>query len=388
MRRRSSPSPLFLLSALFSTVLSFFLGGPSQLTAGPIYSVVDLGALGTGSAMPAALNGSGMAVGFVTDVSGNQVPVAFSGQASPLGGVGQASGVNDTGTVVGTQMTGGNPIVTEWSNGQATSLNVSGYGTGINNAGQVVGGYLTPNGQLHAFTSSNGKMVDLGTLAGGTWSSSYAVNAAGEIVGTSAIGNGLFRAFFSNGTGMTSLGTFAGTNGSSYALGLNSYGEIVGNAQTAQGFAHAFLWNGAALIDLGTLGGSQSYAYGVNDAGTVVGYSLTSDNSTHAFVYADGVMLDLNHLLPVGSEWTIEDAYAINAAGDILGTGVFDGQSYAVELLPSGVDAEVLGGTDVLSTPEPAAGRMCVAGVVLMAAGMLLRSRACRGCWCLPRSRS
>lgn len=387
MRRPSTPSPLFLLSALFSTVLSFFLGGPSRLAAGPIYSVVDLGALGTGAAMPAGLNSSGTAVGFVTNVSGNQVPVSFNGQASPLGGVGQASGVNDAGTVVGTQMAGANPILTEWSNGQSTNLNISGYGTGINNAGQVVGGYVTGNGQLHAFTWSNGTMVDLGTLAGGTWSSAYAVNASGEIVGTSAIGNGLFRAFFSNGAGMTSLGTFAGTKGSSYATAINDYGEIAGNAQTAQGFAHAFLWNGAALIDLGTLGGTQSYAYGVNDSGTVVGYSLTSDNSTHAFVYANGVMLDLNHLLPIGSGWTIEDAYAINAAGDILGTGLFDGQSYAVELLPSDPGANVIGGADVvLATPEPGSLWACAAGLLLISLGRLLRSRACRGCLCLPRS--
>lgn len=161
MRRLDSPSPVLPISALFSTILSF-LGGPSQLTAGPIFSVVDLGALGTGSAMPAALNGSGTAVGFVTDLQGNQIPVSFTGQASPLGGVGQANGVNDSGTVVGTQMSGANPTVTEWSNGQANSLNISGYGMAINNTGQVVGGYLTPNGQLHAFSWSDGGLLDLG----------------------------------------------------------------------------------------------------------------------------------------------------------------------------------------------------------------------------------
>lgn len=366
MRRSAYTSPHLLLPVLFSTVLSFFLGGPSKLAAGPIYSVVDLGSLGSGSAMPAALNGSGTAVGFVTDVYGSQIPVSFNGQATALGGVGQANGVNDSGTVVGTQLAGANPTVTEWSNGQAQNLHISGYGTAINNAGQVVGGYVTPGGQLNAFTWSNGTLSDLGTLAGGNWSSAYAVNAGGEIVGTSAIGNGLFRAFYSNGVGMTSLGTFAGTSGSSYAMAVNDYGEIAGNAQTAQGYSHAFLWNGATLIDLGTLGGTQSYAYGVNDSETVVGYSLTSDNSTHAFVYSNGVMMDLNLLLPVGSGWTIEDAYAINNVGDILGTGLFAGQSYAVELQPTATSGLILSDA-VLATPEPGGGALCALGVMVLA---------------------
>ena len=41
-------------------------------------------------------------------------------------------------------------------------------------------------------------------------------------------------------------------------------------------------------------------------------------------------MIDLNQLIPVGSEWTIDAAYGINAAGDIVATGTLNGQSYAV----------------------------------------------------------
>jgi len=210
-------------------------------------------------------------------------------------------------------------------------------------------------------------MTDLGTL-GGTWSTATAINGSGEIVGTSALANGLFSAFYSNGSGMTSVGTFSGTHGSSYAMAVNDYGEIVGDAQNAHGFANAFLSEGSGLVDLGTLGGTQSYAYGVNDAGTVVGYSLLSDNSSHAFVYSNGVMLDLNDLLPIGSGWTIEDAYSINASGDILGMGTFGGADYAVELIP-GDDSAVAGGESRLTfaTPEPAAFALGVIGLALVA---------------------
>lgn len=357
--------PHLLLLVWPCSVLSFFLGGPSRLAAGPIYSVVDLGSLGSGAAMPAGINNSGTAVGFVTDINSNQIPVTFTGTVNSLGGYGQANGINDAGTVIGTEWSNGNPSVTEWSNGESKNL-LPGYGTGINNAGEVVGGYLTAAGQLHAFTWSNGKMVDLGTLPGGTWSSAYGVNAWGEVAGTSATANGGFRAVVSNGGSLTSIGTFAGTNGNSYGLGINDFGEVVGNAQNAQGFAHAFVWMGGTLVDIGTLGGGQSYAYAVNDSGTVVGYSLTSDNSSHAFVYSNGVMLDLNNLIPMGAGWTIDEAYAINNSGDILGEGTLDGQLYAVELLPSSKNDAIVSSDEVLATPEPSALWLTAAGLILV----------------------
>lgn len=367
--RRSIRSRSGLLLAWSITVLSYFLGGSSHLAADPIYSVVNLGALGSGAAMPAAINNSGATVGFVTNPAGYQIPVTFNGQPSPLGGDGQANGLNNAGTVIGTELTNNNPDVTEWANGESTSLNIRGYGTAINNTGEVAGGYITGNGQLHAFAWSKGTMTDLGTLPGGTWSTASAINASGEIVGTSAMGNGLFSAFYSNGSGMTSIGTFGGTGGSSYAMAVNDYGEIVGDAQNARGFANAFIWAGGTLTDIGTLGGAQSYAYGVNDAGTVVGYSLLSDNSSHAFVYSNGVMLDLNSLLPIGSGWTIEDAYSINALGDIVGTGTFDGASYAVELLPEDGSAPGMSPNSINASaiPEPAAWLLGALGLIFIA---------------------
>lgn len=368
--RRSAPR--IRLVACSCSVLSFILGGPLKISADPIYSIVNLGSLGSGAAMTSGINNSGATVGFVTNPSGDQIPVTFDGQANSLGGYGQANGINDGGTIVGTQIINNSPSVTEWTNGQASSLNISGYGTGISNSGQVVGGYITDSGQLHAFTWSNGTMIDLGTLPDGTWSSAYGVNSSGEITGTSALGNGRFSAFVSNGTGLSSLGTFEGSNGSSYGLAINDSGEVVGNAQTAQGYSHAFAWLGGSLIDLGTLSGTQSYAYGVNDSGTVVGYSLMSDNSSHGFVYWNGVMLDLDSLLPIGSDWTIDAAYGINSGGDILGTGTVDGQMYAVELLPSySNSADVVDA--VAPVPEPASWLLGAMGAIVVALVVRLR---------------
>jgi hypothetical protein len=63
-------------------------------------------------------------------------------------------------------------------------------------------------------------------------------------------------------------------------------------------------------------------------------------------------MLDLNSLLVIGSEWTIDGAFGINDAGQILAQATYDGQHYAVELNP------------ILTTPEPAALTLVLLGLV------------------------
>lgn len=364
MKRLDSLAPHTLRFASFSAaaLLSFFfLSGPPCLKAGPIFSVQNLGALGSSAATVSSINSSGLATGFVTDTYGNQIPVSFSGgQANPLGGYGQANGVNAAGTIIGTSFSNNNPYVSEWSNGKTMNLGIPGYGVAINNADEVAGGYETVNGQLHAFDWSNGHLVDLGTL-GGSWGSANALNSSGQLAGTSSTRSGVFNAFFSNGSTLVNLGTFGGAN--SYGMAINDSGEVVGSAQTSKGFLNAFVWNGGGLKDLGTLGGSQSYAYGLNNSGTVVGSSWTSGNLTmHGFIYSNGVTIDLNTLLPISSGWTIDAAYAINNAGDIVGIGTLDGKSYAVELTP-----------ECLATPEPT--MLLVAGLGLLAAGKMRRQK-------------
>jgi probable HAF family extracellular repeat protein len=341
------------------SLLFFLLLGTASLEAASLYTVESLGFLGTGAALATGVNSSGAAVGWVTDSHGNVNPVSFlKGQAAALGSGGQANAINNGGVTVGTLFTGGGPSVVEWSGGQMTSLGVAGYGTAINNAGQVAGGYVAPGGQMHAFTWSNGALVDLGTL-GGSWSSAYSINASGQTAGASMTGGGTFHAFFSNGGTMQDLGTLGGAN--SYGMALNDAGKVTGSAQTASGYSTAFVWDGQQMKSLGTLGGTQSYGYGIDSNGDVVGYSWTGDGVTHGFLYSDGVMIDLNALLEIGSGWTIDGAYGINDAGQILAQATHDGQRFAIELNPT------------LATPEPAALGLVLLG--LLAVTGLRRNR-------------
>lgn len=115
---------------------------------------------------------------------------------------------------------------------------------------------------------------------------------------------------------MTNLGTLGGA-GDGEARAINSSGQIVGYSQTIDGNPHAFLWEKGSMIDLGTLGGRESFALDINDAGEAVGYSATSNGEYHAFLWKDGVMTELNQT----AGYLFSSAVAINAAGQIVGTG-------------------------------------------------------------------
>ena len=339
------------LTTRSGVALLILVAVPFLSRAASVYSVQSLGPLGSGVAQPSAINDSGLAVGYITNSQGNQAAISFAnGQSTTLGVNALAQGVNNSGIVVGVTYKGLDPSVAEWSHGQLTTLPISGYATSINNLGQVAGGYITSNNELHAYVSTGGTLTDLGTL-GGTWSSAYGINSIGQVTGTSLTSSSVFRAFFTNSSGMNDIGTLGGSN--SYGMAINDSGHIVGNSQTLTGFSHAFVWTGQRMIDLGTLGGSQSYAYGINNSDLVVGASfVTGNEEEHGFVYSNGVLADLNDLLPLGSGWTIDNAYAVNNTGDILATGTLNGQSFAVELTPSTV------------TPEPSGFLFAAAGLI------------------------
>ena len=330
-------------------VLSFILA----LRAGPAdalqYTVTDLGTLPGGTTSNAnAINSSGQIAGISEQIAGNiaesvQAFLYSNGSMQDLGTLGgptsAAYGINDSGQVVGQADINAAGVAHAflYSGGSMHDIDTLGsegsVANGINASGQIVGQVdleINSAFAIHAFLYSGGSMQDLGTLPGGTFSSANAINASGQIVGGADTpgSGGVSHAFlYSNGT-MQDLGTLGGN--SSSASGINASGQIVGSAfLSGDTVGHAFLYSNGKMQDLGTLAGNtESVAEGINDSGQIVGRSFgdagggrIGGNAEYGFLYRGGTMLNLNSL-EGNAGWELEEATAINDAGDIVGDGV------------------------------------------------------------------
>lgn len=317
----------------------------------PAYHITDLGTLGGTFSQGQDINASGQVTGesyttgdaphhaFLWTPTTPNGPDGTLHDLGTLGGSYSAGlGINDSGHVTGQSDTTGNAAYraflydgTLHDLGTLGGTNTSAWD--INDSGQVTGSSdLTVAGPAHAFLY-DGTMHDLGTL-GGSSSNGTGINASGQVAGFSYMtGDATQHAFLYDGT-LHDLGTLGGSY--SAALGINDSGQVTGDSNlTLDGPAHAFLYDGTMMHDLGTLGGTVSSAYGINAGGQVVGNSLTPAGAYHAFLYMSGAgMVDLNSLIDPQSGWELDNAKAINDAGQITGIGTIGGQSRAFLLTP------------------------------------------------------
>jgi probable HAF family extracellular repeat protein len=253
--------------------------------------------------------------------------------------------INDLGQIVGSSSIGGSfePLhAFRYTGGVMTDLGTLGgrnsTAFSINNDGIAVGGAdITNTVSTHGFFY-NGAMLDIDPSGGLSTSGLRDINEGGLAVGST---DGIF--LYSNGT-ISEIGSLGGNN--AYGLSINNSGLIAGVFSTNSN-GHALLYTGGQVQDLGTLGGAVSAAWSINDSGVVVGsadpagvdtlnWTYNGEPGGHAFLWKNGVMLDLNNLIPNGSGWTLTIAHAINASGQIVGTGKNpNGQTHAFLLTPT-----------------------------------------------------
>jgi hypothetical protein len=167
------------------------------------------------------------------------------------------------------------------------------------------------------------------------------------------------------GTSATSLGTLPGDDHSN-GVDINDAGHAVGRSMGRPGGGQfAFFWDGTAMLEIPMLpGGTFLEATALNNVDQVVGRGDQYGAYQSAFLWeaSTGVTVDLQTLLPTGSGWELQQANAINDAGQIAGYGYHDGQLHAFLMspstLPSPTDtlvADVVAGASV-STDDGAPG--------------------------------
>lgn len=329
----------------------------------PRYRIVDLGTLGGADSSAQALNDHDQVAGWAETADGQHHAFLYnSGVMQDLGTLiggsdSYATAINESGQVAGySGINGSGPQFPQvyqgfiWDQDGMKSLGAlfcpcsyndrygkSG-GYGINDQGWVSGDSETVRGHwvVHAMLWRAGTLQDLGGGAG-DWSISrlFDVNDTGLAVGDYAPDGGRQQVFdreasLWRGDTRTGLGTLAGDS-SSTALAVNLSGVVVGWSGTYDGASsRAFLWRGRDMHDLGALHhAANSAALAINASGEVVGWSGDREGATHAFLWRAGRMIDLNDSIPEYSGWVLNQASGINSRGDIVGTGVHDGETRA-----------------------------------------------------------
>lgn len=188
----------------------------------------------------------------------------------------------------------------------------------LNNLGDLVGraGNVGGGGTGAAIWSHGSlKRKELGFLAGGDYSSAFAINDAGEVAGASNAGNAIVPFFWKPIGGLQRIPLLGGDN-CGQAFSISRHGHAAGYSSGPNG-ARAFLWTQSTGVrNLGTLpGGGNSRAHAVNDSGEVAGVSGSPAGDRAVLWTKTGQIRDLGTL--PGD--TSSEAVAINNAANVVG---------------------------------------------------------------------
>jgi probable HAF family extracellular repeat protein len=214
----------------------------------------------------------------------------------------------------------------------AASINDRGWSLGASQTGIIDPLFGFP--QNRAVLWIGRRMVNLGTVPGGSESIGISVNNAGQAVGISdngvpdpfsMFGITQIRTFVWERGELQDIGTLGGPDAvpgpgcdnqrSGVVVGV-SYTSFTPNDTTGIPTQDPFLWDNGHMIDLGNLGGTISFGQCANNRGDVIGQSnLPGDLAAHAFVWHKRKMKDLGTL---GGD--ISEAIWVNDAGDIAGS--------------------------------------------------------------------
>lgn len=345
--------PLVLALALMTSLAAL---------AKPSYTVTAIGNLpGTEGGMATAINNHNQVVGW--SQAGNQVHAFLWSAQSGMQDLNvwglqkmYAWDINDAGVVVGEYQQQGQIFgyrqLSSWDPYAHFRWNLEGFdqsrGRAINLQGQVVGYSGTPLNQPVLWSAQNAGQLLPGAPHGG---GAADINNAGAIAGTRYFGGSSRATVWSPGLVPLDLTSMLPPLLSSGATSINDSGWASGVYQELGGRMRSFVFLpevGMQLVDPLEDPSLPSQLHAISAQGIAVGQI----NWQRAAVWQLGVGLqDLNSLIDPGAGWVLNNAYAINDAGYIVGTGTFNGFSTNVLLSP---------------VPEPATALTLGAGLLLL----------------------
>lgn len=298
------------------------------------YRIYPVGDTGSGGAAYAwGLNDRGDVVG-TTSVGYQDTPYVWhEGIAIRIPVNGEAWAINDSGVVVGSADRG--PY--SWNGKTVTWLPGDGEATAINSSGEIVGRADDADNHFQATIWKNGTLSQP-YLRYPYESFAEAINDEGDVVGESM--NGPMYAFLDRNGIITRL---RGGNWD-WAYGINNKDQVVGvSMHVDQDGSVAALWQNGTFKRLPSLPGSRNdEASAINDNGWIVGASEGADDlddapGARATLWINDVPTDLNALIPANSGWVLYNCKTINNRGQIIGEGLFKGQTRSFIMTPTAI---------------------------------------------------
>ncbi len=325
--------------------ISVFSNNAAAATA-----LIDLDAVTGFSTRPGNLNNQGILVGVSAGDSATNIFLFNLSDASvtlievPLGAQPISIAINDLGGVAGTFLQDGRRISLAGGPGlELRPIGADGMSCfGLNASGVLVGAVDGTDG-TQAVVISDEVMSPLPGL-GGTEGVGLAINSSGVIVGSAALADGgKARAVRWVDGIVTDLNVFAPSGWELFeGVAINESGVVLGNARSST-TEQPFLLVGTnvhrlALID----GGTNARASALNGSDRVAGSVTMGDGSSRAVLWQGAEAIDLNTRVDPTSGWILREARAINDAGDIVGSGEFQGVQRTFVLVASNLPPPIL----------------------------------------------
>lgn len=306
----------------------------------PAYDIRDLGLLDDGRFCRAlAVNKHGHIVGEADTTEGVHAFVWRTGEIEDLtpgrNVYSRAQAINDHGTILGLIESAPNAGRTAWlwTGEQPISLQelgISGDGArAINNDDQIVGQMaFAADRPPSAFLWRLGNVTDLaGPYVDG--STAEAVNDYGQVAGHMSSLKQYDQAFLWSDGELIDLGI-----GQAYAI--SDQALVAGMTYGAGGKPLACVWESLIRREIPLLpGATGSLALGVNNGEEVVGAMVFPDGARTAFLWKREFVIDLNQVIDASLGWSLQEARAVNASGQIVGWGFLEHRHHGYLLTPN-----------------------------------------------------